>query len=164
MHDHRHDPPHDHPGHGPHQGPTVPKAAPAATDALTRFSISLPSSLLASLDAEMIEQGYSSRSEFVRDLIRDRLAQNTWDEGQDEVFGVLTILYDHHQRGLAERVMEAQHTRLVNVLCTTHVHVTHHDCLEAIILKGRPQEIERLALTIGGLKGVRAARLSPAVP
>lgn len=133
-------------------------------DALTRFTVSLPSSLLATLDAEMIEQGYSSRSEFVRDLIRDRLAQKTWDHGQDEVFGVLTILYDHHQRGLAERIMEAQHTRLVNVLCTTHVHVTHHDCLEAIILKGRPAEIERMALTIGGLKGVRSARLSPAVP
>ena len=134
------------------------------SDALTRFSVSLPSSLLETLDAEMIEQGYSSRSEFVRDLIRDRLAQNTWEEGEDEAFGVLTILYDHHQRGLAEKIMEAQHTRLVNVMCTTHVHVTHHDCLEAIILKGRPSEIERMALTIGGMKGVRSARLSPAVP
>lgn len=146
-----------------HEGPH-PHAHPHDPDALTRFSISLPTSLLVSLDGEMIAKGYSSRSEFVRDLIRDRLAQKTWDAGEDEVFGVLTILYDHHHRGLAEKIMEAQHSRLVNVMCTTHVHVTHHDCLEAIILRGSPAEIERMALTIGGLKGVRSARLSPAVP
>ena len=133
-------------------------------DALTRFSVSLPASLLNHLDEEMIEAGYSSRSEFVRDLIRDRMAQRTWQEGTDEVFGVLTILYDHHQRGLAERIMEMQHGHLVNVLCTTHVHVSHHDCLEAIVLRGRPAEVEKMALGIGGLKGVRCARLSPAVP
>ena len=136
---------------------------PKTDDALARFSVSLPASLLGSLDAEMISQGYSSRSEFVRDLIRDRLAQHAWDAGEEEVFGVLTILYDHHRRGLTERIMGIQHSRLVNVLCTTHVHVSHDDCLEAIILKGLPQEIERMALTIGGLKGVRSARLSPAV-
>jgi CopG family nickel-responsive transcriptional regulator len=134
------------------------------TDTLTRFTVSLPTSLLASVDQEMVERGYSSRSEFVRDLIRDRLARRTWDEGVDEVFGTLTILYDHHVPGLAEKIMEAQHNHLVNVLCTTHVHVSHDDCLEAIILRGRPDEIENMVLTIGGMKGVRSAHLSPAVP
>jgi CopG family nickel-responsive transcriptional regulator len=133
-------------------------------DMLTRFSVSLPAELLEVLDAEMIEGGYSSRSEFVRDLIRDRLAQQAFAAGDKDVYGVLTIVYDHHRRGLAERVMEAQHTHLVNVLCTTHVHISHHDCLEAIILKGPSADIEALALKIGGLKGVRSARLSPAVP
>lgn len=132
-------------------------------DELSRFSVSMPQGLLERLDAEMIEGGYDSRSEFVRDLVRDRLAEKSWDEGEGEVFGVLTILYDHHQRGLAERVMEAQHSHLVNVLCTTHVHVSHHDCLEAIVLRGNPQEVERMALRIGGMKGVRSARLSRVV-
>lgn len=133
------------------------------SDELSRFSVSMPQSLLARLDAEMIEGGYESRSEFVRDLVRDRLDEKAWDEGAAEVFGVLTILYDHHQRGLAERVMEAQHSHLVNVLCTTHVHVTHDDCLEAIVLRGNPAEVEKMALRIGGMKGVRSARLSRVV-
>jgi len=132
-------------------------------DELTRFSVSMPQSLLVRLDEEMVEGGYESRSEFVRDLVRDRLAEKTWEEGAEEVFGVLTILYDHHQRGLAERVMEAQHSHLVNVLCTTHVHVTHDDCLEAIVLRGNPGEVEKMALRIGGMKGVRSARLSRVV-
>ena len=134
------------------------------TDTLARFTVSLPTSLLQSLDDRMVSRGYESRSEFVRDLIRDRLARETWEEGVDEVFGTLTILYDHHHPGLAEKIMEAQHSHLVNVMCTTHVHVSHHDCLEAIILRGRPEEIERMVLTIGGMKGVRSAHLSPAVP
>lgn len=133
-------------------------------DTLSRFTVSLPTRLLESLDDRMVARGYESRSEFVRDLIRDRLARETWEEGIDEVFGTLTILYDHHHPGLAEKIMEAQHSHLVNVMCTTHVHVSHHDCLEAIILRGRPEEIERMVLTIGGMKGVRSAHLSPAVP
>ena len=129
-----------------------------------RFSVSLPGALLEELDRRMTRQGYSSRSELLRDLIRERLAQDRWEHGRAAAFGVLTILYDHHVKGLTERIMEVQHSKLVNVLCTTHVHVDHHNCLEAIILKGRPGEIERMALEIGGLKGVRTARLSPALP
>lgn len=133
---------------------------PTTPDPLRRFSVSMPQTLLDRLDAEMVEGGYDSRSEFVRDLVRDRLAEKTWEDGEGEVFGVLSIIYDHHQRGLAERVMEAQHSHLVNVLCTTHVHVSHYDCLEAIVLRGNPAEVERMALRIGGMKGVRSARLS----
>lgn len=139
-------------------------SAPIAQSETVRFSVSLPADLLHELDRRMIDGGYASRSELVRDLIRDRMAQDRWQAGDEEVFGVLTIIYDHHRKKLTERVVQAQHRRLVNVLCATHVHVDHHSCLEAIILRGKPAEIERMALEIGGLKGVRSARLSPALP
>jgi CopG family nickel-responsive transcriptional regulator len=128
-----------------------------------RFTVSLPASLLDEMDARMVSRGYASRSELVRDLIRDRLGEERWATGEEEVNGVLTILYDHHRRGLTGRIVDAQHSHLVNVLCSTHVHVSHHLCLEAIILKGRPAEIQRMALKIGGLKGVQSARLSRVV-
>ena len=143
---------------------TRPAGAGDANAETVRFSVSLPSDLLGELDRRMIDGGYSSRSELVRDLIRDRMAEDRWQAGEDEVFGALTIIYDHHRKMLTERIVQAQHRRLVNVLCATHVHVDHHNCLEAIILKGKPAEVERMALEIGGLKGVRSARLSPALP
>jgi CopG family nickel-responsive transcriptional regulator len=131
-------------------------------DEIVRLSISLPASLLSELDRRVIRRGYSSRSEFVRDLVRAKLTEDTWSRGKDEVVAVLTIGFDHHRHDVSERINEVQHHSHANVLCSTHVHLSHDECLEAIILRGRPEEIERLSLEIGGLKGVRFAGLTRA--
>ena len=127
-----------------------------------RFSISLPEPLLAELDRRVIRRGYASRSEFVRDLIRERMVEDKWEGDTDRVVGVLTIAYDHHQRGLSQKILDVQHTRRVNILCTTHVHLDRDNCLEIIIIKGRPREIEQIAIQCGGLRGVRLAKLTRA--
>jgi CopG family nickel-responsive transcriptional regulator len=119
-----------------------------------RFSVSLPEDLLEELDERIIKRGYASRSEFVRDLIRELLVEDTWADGAAEVFGVLTIVYNHHQKDLAARIMDVQHKRHINVMCTTHIHLDLHNCLETIIIRGTPREIEDAAVEIGGLRGV----------
>lgn len=127
-----------------------------------RFTVSLPRDLLGEVDRRMVGRGYASRSEFVRDLIRERLVRRKWTGRKRNVVGVLTISYDHHQKGLTEKIVEVQHVRYVNVLCTTHVHLDHDSCLEVIIIRGNPSQIERLAIEIGGLRGVRYAKLTRA--
>jgi CopG family nickel-responsive transcriptional regulator len=127
-----------------------------------RFSVSLPARLLKELDRRIVSRGYASRSEFVRDFIREQIIEDKWRASKETVVGVLTISYDHHQPGLVQKVMDVQHNRFVNVLCTTHVHLDHHTCLEAIIIKGRPTEIEKIKMQIGGLRGVKFAKLSKA--
>jgi CopG family nickel-responsive transcriptional regulator len=67
---------------------------------------------------------------------------------------VLTICYDHHQRDLKDRLHRIQHDHFVHILCTTHVHLDHDNCLETIILRGTPGEIEKMSLQIAGLRGV----------
>lgn len=131
-------------------------------ESTVRFTVSLPRALLGELDRRMIDRGYASRSEYVRDLIREQLILEKWQSAEEEVVGVLTICYDHHQRELAERIMQLQHRRFVNVLCTTHVHLDREDCLEAIFLRGKPEEVERLGIEIGGLRGVKFSRLTRA--
>jgi CopG family nickel-responsive transcriptional regulator len=42
------------------------------------------------------------------------------------------------------------------------VHLDRHNCLETVIIKGRPQEIERIATKSAGLRGVRFAKLTRA--
>ena len=132
------------------------------SDDTIRFSVSLPRPLLEELDRRVVGKGYASRSELVRDLIRERLVEETWERGDEEVAGVLTIVYDHHQRELTQHILEVQHREYVHVVATTHVHIDHHNCLETIILRGLPAEIERLSLEIGGLRGVRFAALTRA--
>jgi CopG family nickel-responsive transcriptional regulator len=132
------------------------------TDDTIRFSVSLPSGLLKQLDKRVGKKGYASRSEFVRDLIREQIVETKWTESDEDVFGVLTIGYDHHQRGLTQKIVDAQHSAYVNILCSTHVHLDHHHCLEAIIIKGRPRDIESIRMRIGGIRGVEFAKLSKA--
>lgn len=130
------------------------------TEDTIRFSVSLPRALLQELDVRVINRGYASRSEFVRDLIRERIVEDCWRSPDNVVVGVLTITYDHHQRELVQRIMDIQHNGLVHVLCTTHVHLDHDNCLESIVIKGRPDEIEQISTEISGLRGVRFAKLT----
>jgi CopG family nickel-responsive transcriptional regulator len=134
----------------------------AKNDDVVRFSVSLPESLRREIDKRMVGEGYASRSEFVRDLIRERLVQDKWQDETSDVVGVLTISYDHHQRELTEKVIDIQHGHYVNVLCATHVHLDHDNCLEVIILKGTPPEIEKMSIKIAGLRGVKYSKLTRA--
>jgi CopG family nickel-responsive transcriptional regulator len=120
--------------------------------------------MLAELDQRIIRRGYASRSEFVRDLIRDLLTEEGWSKDKLEVYGVLTIVYDHHQRDLVARIMDVQHRRHLNILCTTHIHLDRRQCLETIIIRGTPQTIEDAATEIGGLRGVNYHGLTRAMP
>jgi CopG family nickel-responsive transcriptional regulator len=131
----------------------------STSDDTIRFSVSLPAGLLAELDRRVTSRGYPSRSELVRDMIRERLVEDAWQAGE-AVAGVLAIVYDHHQRELAQKLIDIQHNERVHVLCSTHVHLDHHNCLETIILDGHPPEIEHIAAEIGGLKGVKFAKLT----
>ncbi len=126
---------------------------------LVRFSITITEELLKELDEKVIKRGYSSRSEFIRDIIREMIVEERW-QSDDEVIGVLTVIYDHHQRELTQKMIDIQHSKYVNVMCTTHVHLDHHNCLETIIIKGKPSEIQNIAIQIGGLKGVKFAKLT----
>ncbi|WP_104577964.1 nickel-responsive transcriptional regulator NikR [Helicobacter felis] len=138
-------------------------------DTIIRFSVSLQQNLLDELDNRIIKNGYSSRSELVRDMIREKLVEDNWSN--DENFGttkegltvaVLVIIYDHHQRELNQRIIDIQHESHITIMCTTHVHLDSNNCLETIIINGKPSEIMRLHLEIGGLKGVKFSKLTKA--
>lgn len=130
------------------------------SDKTIRFTVSLPEGMMEELDTNVTGKGYASRSEFIRDLIREKMNDEQWQTGQGEVAGVLTIIYDHHQRGLTEKLISVQHSDAAHILCNTHVHVDHHNCLETIIIKGRAEAINDIAIRIGGLKGVKFSKLT----
>lgn len=129
---------------------------------IVRFAISLPETLLNEVDTKVVDSGYSSRSEFVRDLIREKMTDEQWQNGDsdEDMAGVLTIIYDHHQRELTQKLVDIQHSVHINILCNTHVHLDHHNCLETIIIKGNAKEINRISIEIGGLKGVKFSKLT----
>ncbi|OOP86899.1 nickel responsive regulator, partial [Helicobacter pylori] len=85
---------------------------PNKDDSIIRFSVSLQQNLLDELDNRIIKNGYSSRSELVRDMIREKLVEDNWAEdnpNDESKIAVLVVIYDHHQRELNQRMIDIQH-------------------------------------------------------
>ena len=79
---------------------------------LTRISISLETSLLEAFDRSNTARGYTTRSEAIRDLIRDRLVREEATATRaptGDVVAVVNLVYDHHARQLAARLIDKQH-------------------------------------------------------
>ncbi|MDD2463232.1 MAG: nickel-responsive transcriptional regulator NikR [Desulfobulbus sp.] len=126
---------------------------------LKRFSVSLDDKLLAQFDDYIQPRGYSNRSEAVRDLIRKVLVNEEWEQ-DSEVVGVVTLVFNHHQPQLQEKITELQHAYHHQITSTTHVHMDHHNCLEVTIVKGRASQVRELAENLIALRGVKNGNLT----
>ena len=127
---------------------------------IERVGVSLDKKLLGMFDARIRKQGYATRSEAVRDLIRDSLSQARLSDANAQATAALFIVYDHHAAKLSQKLIDLQHNHLLQVIVTTHVHLDHHNCLEVIILKGKVKDIETLGNRIASLKGVKLSRMN----
>lgn len=127
---------------------------------LERVGVSLDTPLLAEFDALIRGQGYGNRSEAIRDLIRNKLTEAALASPEAEGIGSVFLVYDHHASKLAEQLIQLQHSHLLKVITSVHVHLDHHNCLEVIIIKGRVQEIQKLADKMASLKGVKLGKLT----
>jgi CopG family nickel-responsive transcriptional regulator len=126
---------------------------------LERLSFSLERPLLERLEKLREEAGYGNRSEFLRDMIRGRLVDRAW-ELDEEAVGTITLVYDHHARGLNEKLTSLQHDHHEVVLATTHVHLDHHHCVEVILVRGRAGTLRSIADGLKRQKGVLHGGLS----
>jgi CopG family nickel-responsive transcriptional regulator len=127
---------------------------------LSRFGVSMEESLLESFDKLIEEKGYKTRSEAVRDLVRDALVKHQWEQDDHEVAGCILLFYDHHQRHLMEDLTTIQHDYHDAILANTHFHLDHHNCLEMIVVRGTTKSIRTLRDKLTSLKGVKYCQLS----
>lgn len=110
--------------------------------------------LIERFDRSIKEKSYENRSEAIRDLIRKELVEEEWSLAK-EIAGGITIVYDHHQRQLANRLLSIQHDFHDLIVCCQHVHLDHHNCLEVMVVKGKPEGVRELFNKLRALKGVR---------
>ena len=122
-----------------------------------RISISMEPELLARLDELVAGTGHANRSELVRDLIRARLVSVRSPD--EDVAGSLTLVYDHHQRALTEKMIGVAHEHDDLVLATLHVHLDHDLCMEVSALRGRRGALQHYAAHVLAMKGVLHGKL-----
>ena len=126
---------------------------------LIRLSFTIENSLYQRMDQLMHGTDYRNRSEFIRDLIRGRLVEEEWKEGEEAV-GTITLVYNHETRRLSDKLTSLQHEHHHAILATTHVHLDHDMCAEMIMAKGKPRVIQELAEQLRQQKGVLHASVS----
>ena len=128
---------------------------------LSRIGLSLPKSLLDKFDEIINYRGYSSRSEGIRDAIRSYNTHYMWmAEVKGERQGVITMVYDHDQRGLLTTLIDIQHEFMSVIQASLHSHVTHGRCLEVILVKGDGSQLKTLVERLMSQKGVESVKLN----
>jgi CopG family nickel-responsive transcriptional regulator len=128
--------------------------------AITRFGISLDSELLDGFDSLIAKKGYSNRSEAIRDLIRDTIVKEEWEEGKEETAGTITLVYSHETRELSDTLTELQHRYHSLIVSTMHIHLDAHNCLEVLVVKGKGKDIRKIADKLTGTRGVKHGKLT----
>jgi CopG family nickel-responsive transcriptional regulator len=128
--------------------------------ATTRFGISLDGGLLKKFDRLIGGKGYSSRSEAIRDLIRDELVREEWEAGAEETAGTITLVYSHDTRELADTLTDIQHHYHTRVLSSMHIHLDEHNCLEVLVVRGKGADIKMIADRLIGTRGVKHGKLT----
>lgn len=128
---------------------------------LVRFGVSIEEDVLAKFDNLIKKKGYANRSKAIGDLIRESLVEQEWKSGK-VVAGIITLVYDHHQRELASALTNTQHDFHQIIISTQHIHLDHHRCLEVVVVRGKPQEIQGLADKLRSTRGVEHTSLSMA--
>jgi len=125
---------------------------------LVRFSVSLDEELFEQFDREWQSEGLPTRSEAVKAMIRRTFVEKEWQSGK-EVAGAILLVYDHHEKAVANELIDIQHDFEKVVIATQHAHLDHDNCLESVLVKGRAQDIDGLVREIKSIKGVKHTAL-----
>ena len=126
---------------------------------LVRFSVSLEKELLDAFDRYCGEGRLATRSEAIRQLLREKLTAAAWATDAADVAASLTLVYDHHRTRLTDKMLDLQHAHADRVVSSMHVHLNHDLCLEVIVLRGPAAALQELAAELSGLKGIHQAQL-----
>lgn len=126
---------------------------------LIRFGVSLERELLARLDSFVRDNEFPTRSEAIRALIRERLVRKEWLCGR-QVVGAIVLVYDHGRREILNKITHVQHEFHDNVISTQHVHLDRDNCLEVVVVKGRPRDVDSLYKGLQSIKGIKHISLN----
>jgi len=121
-------------------------------------SISLTSSLLRRLDEFIKERGYSSRSEAIRDAVRDLLAEFELSKlEKGKVTATVTVI-SGHERHVDERLMRLRHEYDSIVSANMHIHIDQIYCLEVFVTEGEAEEVLDFISRVRAMRGVQQVK------
>jgi CopG family nickel-responsive transcriptional regulator len=128
---------------------------------MERLTISLDQDLAVRFDKLLKSQGYKNRSEGIRDLIRDKLEQQSLEQQvaehkeNTECIGSITYIYNHQERELASRLAQAQHDNHNIAVSSLRIPLDHDHCMETVMLNGDTDVVRAFCNEIIARPGIR---------
>ncbi len=133
-------------------------------DGVTRIGVSLEPDLLEQFDRHISSKGYVSRSEAIRDLIREVLSENEWkDEGQHMV-GAIIVIFDSNVTGILEKLGKIQADRNNYVLSSNRIALENGRFMDIVSVEGKLSELKALKNEYTSMKGVLRGKLTMVSP
>ena len=127
---------------------------------MQRFTISLEDELADQFTAWIKRCGYSNRSEAIRDLVREHLAEESLEQKQmPHCVASVVYVYDHHERELSRRLTRQQHQHHDMTVSTLHVHLDESQCMEVTVLRGAGNAVAAQAQALIAERGVRNGKI-----
>ena len=127
-----------------------------AAEKLSRFGVTVPEDMLKEFDLRLQTTGKYNRSDVIRQLMRRFVTEGRWQEESGQVYGSVTLMYDHHSSSVSKDLTAAQHVHGETIVCTTHAHIDHDTCLECIVLRGDASRIRAFVESLGKIKGIKS--------
>ncbi len=127
---------------------------------IERIGVSLEKELLAAFDVLIGKRGCPSRSEAIRDLIRQQISEERLSDPKATAVAAVFLVYNPHSTKLMGLLTDLQHSHLLQTISSMHIHLDAHDCLEVIVLRGQVGEINKTAENLISLKGVKLGRIN----
>lgn len=124
-----------------------------------RFGVSMDPELLERFDVFIKKYGYKNRSDAIREIITERLIDETVKNTEGESFGTIVIVYDHEIGNINDRLVDLQHEYTGLIIFTTHIHIDKRNCIENIVVKGKNSDISSLAQMLRAIDGVSSVKL-----
>jgi CopG family nickel-responsive transcriptional regulator len=129
-------------------------------ETVSRFSLSMPAGLVRQLDQMVKAKGYVNRSQAVADMVSAHLVEVQGEEGDREIAGTITLVYDHHKRNVQALLTDIQHDHQEVIIATLHVHLDHHHCMEVLAVRGKAAIVRLVADQLIAARGVKHGKLT----
>jgi CopG family nickel-responsive transcriptional regulator len=127
--------------------------------ALPVVSISLTNDLLQKIDKLIEEKGYSSRSEAIRDGVRNLLSEyelSKFERG--EVTATITVISEHERHDVDEKLTQLRHEYDEIVTGNMHIHVGKMYCLEVFITEGDSEQTLNFIGRVRAMRGIQQVK------
>ncbi len=126
---------------------------------MTVISISLANDLLHRLDELVEDKGYSSRSEAIRDSVREILSEYELDKTeQGRATATITVISGYERHDVDERLTRLRHENNELVTSNMHLHIGEEYCLEIFVVQGESSKILGFIGRVRAIRGVQQVK------
>jgi CopG family nickel-responsive transcriptional regulator len=123
------------------------------------ISLSLPTELLEELDAILGEEKNATRSEVLRQAVRNYITEyRELDKIRGDIIATITVLYEKKDQN--EELSKLQHEFSDMISAYLHSHLTETSCLEVMVVKGSSKRLKDLIDGLKANKPVKQIRFS----